>query len=224
MKRWLYAVIICLLFIFVNSCHYPNCTPKHATNKDTVIETKNIKTMNTEKDTATLAGGCFWCIETTMARLKGVDTAISGYTGGRISNPTYKEVCSGLTGHAEAVQIIYNPAVIDYATLLKVFFALHNPTTLNQQGGDIGTQYRSSIFYHDTQQLSIAKEIIQQLNEQVFDNKIVTELSPATTFYKAEMYHQNYYNLNRDSNPYCTAVIDPKVAKLRKEFSHLLKD
>ncbi len=180
---------------------------------------------NTNRDTAIFAGGCFWCIETTMARLKGVDTVISGYTGGKLKNPTYKEICSGLTGHAEAVKIIYNPETIDYNTLLTVFFTMHNPTTLNRQGGDIGTQYRSSIFYCNDAQKDSALNFIQKLTqEQVFTDPIVTEVVAEEIFYNAEDYHQNYYNLNRESNGYCTAVIDPKVAKLRKSFSHLLKD
>jgi peptide-methionine (S)-S-oxide reductase len=180
---------------------------------------------NKELEIATLAGGCFWCIETTMARLKGVDTAISGYIGGHVENPSYEAVCNGNTGHAEAVQIYYNPTIIDYQTLLTVFFTLHNPCTLNRQGGDIGTQYRSAIFYHNDTQKTIAEAYIKKLeSEQVFEEPIVTQLEPLSTFYIAEDYHQNYYNLNRERNSYCTAVIDPKVSKLRKSFSHLLKD
>ncbi len=178
-----------------------------------------------KKDTATFAGGCFWCIETTMNRLKGVEKVISGYTGGKTVNPTYKEICTGSTGHAEAVQIIYDPAIIDFNVLLTVFFAMHDPTTLNRQGADIGTQYRSAIFYHNEEQKLLAENYIKNLTEErIFSRPIVTELSALDTFYPAEDYHQDYYNINRERNSYCTAVIEPKVNKLRKTFLHLLKD
>ena len=180
---------------------------------------------NLNRDTATFAGGCFWCIETTMARLKGVDTVISGYTGGKTKDPTYREVCSGFTGHAEAVQIIYNPEIVDYNTLLTVFFTMHDPTQLNRQGNDVGTQYRSAIFYNSQAQKDSAEAFINKLTiDKVFDHAIVTELQPLGIYYNAEDYHQDYYNQNRLENSYCTAVIDPKVSKLRKTFSHLLKD
>jgi peptide-methionine (S)-S-oxide reductase len=180
---------------------------------------------NKKRDTATFAGGCFWCIETTMARLKGVDTVISGYTGGKTKDPTYREVCTGFTGHAEAVQVIYDPAVISYNTLLTVFFTMHDPTTLNRQGHDVGTQYRSAIFYNSREQKDSAEAFIKKLtDDKVFSAPIVTEVVPLGVYYNAEDYHQDYYNQNREENSYCTAVIDPKVAKLRKTFSHLLKD
>lgn len=173
---------------------------------------------------ATLAAGCFWCIEAVLIRLKGVEKAVSGYTAGKIKNPTYREVCSGLTGHAEAVEVHFNPEVLSYEVLLKVFFSVHNPTTLNRQGGDIGTQYRSAIYYHTPEQKNIAEKYIQELeNQKIFEDKIVTEISPAETFYTAEDYHQDYYNLNREKNSYCTVVIDPKVNKIRKSYAHLLK-
>lgn len=175
-------------------------------------------------EVATLAAGCFWCIEAVLLRLKGVEKVLSGYTAGKIKNPTYREVCSGLTGHAEAVEVYFDPNIISYEVLLKVFFSMHNPTTLNRQGGDIGTQYRSAIFYHNSEQKSIAENYIQELDaEKVFEDKIVTEISPAETFYPAEDYHQDYYNLNREKNSYCTVVIDPKVNKIRKSYAHLLK-
>lgn len=177
-----------------------------------------------QREVATFAGGCFWCIESAMNRLKGVEKAISGYTGGDTTNPSYREVCSGTTGHAEAVEVTYDPSVIDYQTLLTVFFTMHDPTTLNRQGADIGTQYRSAIFYHNPEQKKLAGDYIQKLEqEKVFGKPIVTRLDPAGTFYIAEDYHQDYYNQNRDKNSYCTAVIDPKISKLRKSFSHLLK-
>lgn len=209
-----------ILFLLI-SLFFVQC--KQQTSTQSMIP-ENIKN-NKELAIATLAGGCFWCIETTMARLKGVDTVLSGYIGGHIENPSYEAVCTGTTGHAEAVQIYYNPTVIDYQTLLTVFFSLHNPCTLNRQGGDIGAQYRSAIFYHDDTQKSIAENYIKQLEtDNVFSEPIVTSLEPLSTFYIAEDYHQNYYNLNRERNSYCTAVIDPKVTKLRQSFSHLLKD
>lgn len=175
-------------------------------------------------EVATLAAGCFWCIEAVLLRLIGVEKVLSGYTAGKIKNPTYREVCSGLTGHAEAVEVYFDPNIISYEVLLKVFFSMHNPTTLNRQGGDIGTQYRSAIFYHNSEQKTIAEKYIQELDaEKVFEDKIVTEISPAETFYPAEDYHQDYYNLNREKNSYCTVVIDPKVNKIRKSYAHLLK-
>jgi peptide-methionine (S)-S-oxide reductase len=179
---------------------------------------------NNKLEIATLAAGCFWCIEAVLVRLKGVEKAVSGYTAGKIKNPTYREVCSGLTGHAEAVEVYFDPEILSYEVLLKVFFSVHNPTTLNRQGGDIGTQYRSAIYYHSPEQKSIAENYIQELeNQKIFENKIVTEISPAERFYIAEDYHQDYYNLNREKNSYCTVVIDPKVNKIRKSYAHLLK-
>lgn len=176
-------------------------------------------------ETATLAGGCFWCLEAVYRRLKGVISVTSGYTGGKISNPTYREVCSGLTGHAEAVRIEFDSTVCSFETLLTVFFSMHDPTTLNRQGADIGTQYRSAVFYHNDTQLETTRAYIRKLEqEQVFANPVVTELSPAAEFYPAEDYHSNYYDLNREKNSYCTAVIDPKVNKLRKSYAHLLKE
>lgn len=179
--------------------------------------------MSNYSQVAILAGGCFWCIETTLNRLIGVKEVISGYTAGKIPNPTYREVCSGLTGHAEAVKVVFDPDQISYEMLLKVFFAMHDPTTLNRQGADIGTQYRSAIYYYNDEQKQTAEALIKQLESEGVFNKIVTEVSPADTFYVAEDYHQNYYEQNRQSNSYCTAVIDPKVNKLRKSFAHLLK-
>ena len=213
--------ISALLFICLIAC-----SAKTNNNSTNVVSNKsNMNDSNLNRDTATFAGGCFWCIETTMARLKGVDTVISGYTGGKTKDPTYREVCSGFTGHAEAVQIIYNPEIVDYNTLLTVFFTMHDPTQLNRQGNDVGTQYRSAIFYNSQAQKDSAEAFINKLTiEKVFDNPIVTELQPLGVYYNAEDYHQDYYNQNRLENSYCTAVIDPKVSKLRKTYSHLLKD
>ncbi len=174
-------------------------------------------------DTATFAAGCFWCVEAVFQELKGVLSVTSGYTGGKIKNPTYREVCSGLTGHAEACQIVYDPAVITYDELLEAFWSSHDPTTLNRQGADQGTQYRSAIFYHNDQQKQLAETYKAKLNaEKAFEKPIVTEISPASVFYKAEDYHQNYYNENGDA-PYCTFVIAPKLEKFRKVFKDKLK-
>lgn len=178
---------------------------------------------NQNSEIITLAGGCFWCIEAVLKRLKGVEELKSGYIGGKIKNPTYKEVCSGLTGHAEAVQVTYNQNIIELETLLTVFFTMHDPTTLNRQGADIGSQYRSAVFYHNDIQKEKTLQFIANLEkDNTFPSKIVTEVSLATEFYPAEDYHDNYYDLNRDKNSYCTAVIDPKINKLRKSFAHLL--
>jgi peptide-methionine (S)-S-oxide reductase len=173
---------------------------------------------------ATFGGGCFWCTEAVYAQIKGVESVVSGYIGGQVENPTYKQVCSGLTGHAEAVEITYDPAVVPYEKLLEIFFSTHDPTTLNRQGADVGTQYRSAIFYHDDEQKKVAQQVIIRLNAaKVFPSKIVTTLEPATVFYPAEDYHQDYFALN-GFQPYCQAVIAPKVTKVRKVFKELLKD
>jgi len=174
-------------------------------------------------DTATFAAGCFWCVEAVFQELKGVVSVTSGYTGGKIKNPTYREVCSGLTGHAEACRIIYDPAVISYDELLEAFWSSHDPTTLKRQGADQGTQYRSAIFYHNEQQKQLAEAYKAKLNaEKAFDKPVVTEISPSAEFYKAEDYHQDYYNLNGEA-PYCTYVIAPKLEKFRKVFKDKLK-
>ena len=176
----------------------------------------------THYDTATLGAGCFWCVEAIFQDLNGVISVASGYSGGGISNPTYREVCSGRTGHAEVCQIVYNPKILSFDELLEVFWTTHDPTTLNQQGADIGTQYRSAIFYHSDEQRKTAEEYKQKLNEaNAYPNPIVTEIAPYTAFYKAEDYHQNYYNQN-GSEPYCRIVIQPKVDKFKKVFKDKL--
>ena len=175
-------------------------------------------------ETATFGSGCFWCTEAIFLNVEGVGEVESGYEGGKVKNPTYKEVCSGLTGHAEVVRLTFNPSVVSYDQLLEIFWKTHDPTTPNQQGADIGTQYRSVIFYHDEQQKQKAEFYKKRLEEEkAFDKPVVTEISPATTFYKAEDYHQNYYNLN-SSAPYCTYVIQPKLEKFKKAFNSILKD
>jgi len=175
------------------------------------------------RETATLAGGCFWCIEAVLEPLEGVDSVVSGYMGGRHPNPSYEAVCTGVTGHAEAVQVTFDPAVLSYADLLELFFAFHDPTTLNRQGPDAGTQYRSAIFFHTPEQKLVAEQVIARLNgEKVFRDPIVTEVTPATTFYPAEDYHQGYYRRN-PTQGYCQAMIGPKVAKLRAKYASRLK-
>jgi peptide-methionine (S)-S-oxide reductase len=173
---------------------------------------------------ATFGGGCFWCTEAVYAQIKGVKSVTSGYIGGEVPNPTYKDVCTGLTGHAEAVEIEYDPTVVPYERLLEVFFATHDPTTKNRQGADVGTQYRSGVFYHDDEQKRIAEEVIKRLDDSgAFPAKIVTEVTKATTFYPAEDYHQDYF-ANNPRQPYCQAVVAPKVDKVRKVFKDMLAE
>lgn len=171
----------------------------------------------------TLGGGCFWCLEAVFVELQGVDKVESGYSGGTKPNPTYEQVCSGNTGHAEVAQITFDPDIISYQEILQIFFAIHDPTTLNRQGADVGTQYRSVIFYHDQEQRRIAEEMIDELNSaHIWPEPIVTEVAPLEVFYKAEDYHQDYYKYN-SQQPYCQAVITPKLAKFRKNFAKKLK-
>lgn len=181
--------------------------------------TQNIK----KTETAIFGGGCFWCTEAVFETLKGVLSVESGYCGGETSNPTYRDVTTGLTGHAEVIQIMFDPSVISYRQLLQVFFATHDPTMLNKQGADIGTQYRSVIFYHSDKQKEEAENIIRLLEkEKVFDAAVVTQIEPVFPFYKAEDYHQGYFNNNKQQ-PYCRVVINPKMNKLRKEFADWIK-
>ncbi|MBL7473468.1 peptide-methionine (S)-S-oxide reductase MsrA [Robertkochia sediminum] len=174
-------------------------------------------------ETAYLAGGCFWCTEAVFEQIEGVNSVISGYTGGLIKNPAYREICTGRTGHAEAVKITFDPEVVSFRGLLEVFFATHDPTTLNRQGNDMGTQYRSGIFYTTPEQREQAQAFIELLTEEkVFDDPIVTEITAAGPFYAAEEYHQDYYALHREQ-PYCRVIIDPKIKKLKQYYSHKLK-
>ena len=169
-------------------------------------------------DVATFGGGCFWCTEAIFQRLKGVKKVVSGYSGGKIKNPTYREVCSGLTGHAEVIQVTYDPSETSFAELLEVFFSTHDPTTLNRQGADTGTQYRSVIFYHNEEQKRIAESFKKELNDaNAFRKPVVTEISPISDFYAAENYHQDYYNANTEA-PYCQFVIAPKLEKFTAKF------
>lgn len=179
--------------------------------------------MGTNQQIATLAGGCFWCLEAAFNELKGVENVVSGYAGGNVPHPTYEQVCTGETGHAEAVQITFDADLLSFGDLLRIFFSLHDPTTLNRQGPDVGTQYRSAIFYHDETQRIEAEEIIRELTQTgLWDHPIVTEVTPFTNFYPAEAYHQNYFARN-PWQPYCRTVVAPKVAKFRKQFVERLK-
>lgn len=182
--------------------------------------------MSTEKnlETITLGAGCFWCVEAVFQQLKGVYSVESGYSGGHVKNPSYQEVCTGTTGHAEVCQITYDPSEISFTEILEVFWKTHDPTTLNRQGGDIGTQYRSSVFYHHDEQRKLAEEMKSRINAAgIWNSPVVTEILPFTVFYKAEDYHQEYYFQNA-SQPYCSAVITPKIEKFRKVFADKLKE
>jgi len=172
---------------------------------------------------ATLGGGCFWCTEAIFQRVKGVDTVISGYAGDTEEMANYEQVCAGLTQHAEVVQVAFDPAIISYEEILEIFFSTHDPTTPNRQGNDVGPQYRSAIFYHSEDQKSVAEKVKATVATQIWDNPIVTEISPLEEFFGGEEYHQNYYNNVGLRNPYCSFVITPKVNKFKKKFAHKLK-
>ncbi len=195
-------------------------------NKVKQMNQENVKAENsivTPVGVATFGAGCFWCVEAVFQKLKGVDKVESGYMGGAVKNPTYKDVCSGQTGHAEVCQITYNPSKITFEELLEVFWKTHDPTTLNRQGGDVGTQYRSAVFYHTATQKETAESIKKQLGVSgAFDAPNVTTFEPASIFYKAENYHQDYFNQN-GSNPYCQMVVKPKVEKFKKVFGEKIK-
>jgi peptide-methionine (S)-S-oxide reductase len=179
--------------------------------------------MANPSEIATLGGGCFWCLEAVFEQVRGVEKVESGYAGGAGTAPNHRQICTGTTGHAEVVQVTFDPAVISYREILEIFFAIHDPTTLNRQGADAGTQYRSAIFYHSAAQKQIAEQVIAELGAaHVWERPIVTEVTAAPTFYKAEDYHQGYFSQN-PAQPYCQAVVAPKVAKLRKQFATKLK-
>lgn len=210
-----YAIGLCLLSLIA-------CNSK-VNSKQIIIEDEIIMDANKVTEIATLGSGCFWCTEAIFLRVNGVLKVQSGYSGGNVPNPTYEAVCTGKTGHAEVCQITFDPSVISFTDLLQVFFNTHDPTTLNQQGADVGTQYRSVILYHSEEQKKIAEGIISQLDEEkIWETKIVTEISPFKKFYKAEDYHQNYYARN-EYQPYCSFVITPKIEKFEKVFSDKLK-
>jgi peptide-methionine (S)-S-oxide reductase len=175
------------------------------------------------REVATLGGGCFWCLEAVYDELRGVEKVESGYSGGTVPDPTYRQVCTGTTGHAEVVQVTFDPEVVSFSEILQVFFTIHDPTTLNRQGADVGPQYRSAILYHDQEQRRVAEEVISELEaERVWDDPIVTEVTPFEEFYVAEDYHQDYFR-NNAYQPYCQVVISPKVAKFRKQYLERLK-
>jgi peptide-methionine (S)-S-oxide reductase len=173
-------------------------------------------------EVATLGGGCFWCLEPIFDDLRGIVSVESGYAGGHRPNPTYEQVCTGTTGHAEVVRVTFNPREVSYEELLRIFFSFHDPTTLNRQGADVGTQYRSVIFYHSPEQMKTAEEVIRSLQDEGVWKGIVTQVVPADTFYQAEDYHQEYF-ANNARQPYCNVVIAPKVAKFRKQYAERLK-
>ena len=203
-----------------------SCAQPEKKVKMTIPQTasKQENTAATTTATATLANGCFWCTEAIFEQLDGVISATSGYTDGQVKNPTYKQVCTGETGHAEALQIVYDPAKISFDELLEVFWETHDPTTLNRQGGDVGTQYRSGIYYHNEEQKLKAEKYKAELDKSgAFNNPVVTEIKPFSEFYAAENYHQQYYENNGNNNPYCSMVIRPKVDKFRKVFKDKLK-
>lgn len=179
--------------------------------------------MDNDSETATLANGCFWCSEAIFKRLKGVKSVTPGYSGGTIKNPSYDQVCDGTTGHAESIQIVFDPSVIDFDKILNIFWHTHNPTTLNRQGNDVGTQYRSAIFYHNEKQREIAEKSKKDLErERIYKDSIVTEITPFKNFYTAENYHKDYYDNNKQAH-YCNFVIDPKIRKLLKEYENDIK-
>lgn len=183
----------------------------------------NGTTSNDGRQVATLAGGCFWCLEAVYNELRGVESVVSGYAGGEVPNPTYEAVCSETTGHAEVVQIAFDPEAVSFRELLEVFFTIHDPTTLNRQGNDVGTQYRSAIFYHDEEQRLISEDVIEEMTVAgLWDDPIVTEVTALDTFYEAEEYHQRYFEKN-PFQPYCFVVVRPKVSKFRKKFVSRLK-
>ncbi len=192
-------------------------------NQDTQTAGINTKTGNSKFDTATFGAGCFWCVEAQFQMLDGVESVKSGFSGGHVKNPSYREVCDGTTGHAEVCQIVYDTSKLSYKDMLEAFWKTHDPTQLNRQGNDVGTQYRSVIFYHNDEQKKLAEEYKKKLNESgAYDGPVVTEISPYSTFYKAEDYHQNYFNENGDV-PYCRFVVQPKVEKFREVFKDKLK-
>lgn len=216
------SLLISLTSLLSCAQNNPVETKTNATNKKNSMTSEN--TIKGVTDTATFANGCFWCTEAIFEELKGVISATSGYTGGQTENPTYKEVCTGETGHAECLQIIYDPSVISFDELLEVFWETHDPTTLNRQGADVGTQYRSGIFYHNQEQKEKAEKYKAELDKSgAFHRPIVTEITAFSKFYPAEAYHQQYFENNENNNPYCKIVIRPKLDKFRKVFKDKLK-
>jgi peptide-methionine (S)-S-oxide reductase len=205
------------------SCAQSSTNNKQTMNQTQPSDTINKNSSNPNSETATFGAGCFWCVEAQFQMLDGVESVVSGFSGGTVKNPSYKEVCNGTTGHAEVCQIVYDKSKLSYADMLEAFWKSHDPTQLNRQGNDMGTQYRSVIFYHNEEQKRLAEEYKKKLNESgAYNDPVVTEISPYTVFYKADDYHQNYFNENGDV-PYCRFVVQPKVDKFRKVFADKLK-
>lgn len=211
-----------IIGIFLALLPFSFCAKEKNINLPKSIQTKNME-IQKEMEVATLAGGCFWCTEAVFLELDGVKKVVSGYIGGNTLNPTYKDICNGDTGHAEAIEITFDPKEVSFGELLEIFFATHDPTTLNRQGNDIGTQYRSEIFYHNPTQKQLSEDYIALMtSENTFGKPIVTKISAASKFYEAEDYHQNYYNQNKTQG-YCSYVITPKIEKLKKVYQDKLK-
>jgi len=224
-KKLRIAVTFVPAIFFVNACGQLKTSEKQINMESTGKTELTTQTHSSETtiDTATFGAGCFWCVEAVFQRLEGVLSVKSGYSGGGVKNPSYKEVCNGTTGHAEVAQIVYDKSKISFDELLEVFWKTHDPTTLNRQGNDYGTQYRSAIFYHNEEQKKLAEKCKKELNdEKAYPNPIITEITPFTNYYPAEDYHQNYFNSN-GNEPYCRYVIQPKVEKLEKIFKNKLK-
>jgi peptide-methionine (S)-S-oxide reductase len=223
------SISFIVLTAFTSCGQSPAATTKNdnknnMNNTSTTTNADNATQATAAYDTATFANGCFWCTEAIFEELEGVVSATSGYTGGNVVNPTYKQVCTGQTGHAECLQIVYDPKKISFDELLEVFWKTHDPTTLNQQGNDVGTQYRSGVFYHNDEQKQKAEKYKAELDKvKAFDDPIVTEITPFTKFYPAEDYHQQYFENNENNNPYCRIVIRPKLDKFEKAFKDKLK-
>lgn len=216
------SIFLTISSILLMSCGNPHAS-SNASSEMNTMETTMERNTNVELDTAIFGAGCFWCVEAIFQQLEGVEKVASGYSGGARENPTYDQVCSGATGHAEVIQVIYDPAKISFVDLLEVFWGVHDPTTLNRQGADVGTQYRSVIFYTNADQKKLAEDYKTKLNASgAFPQPVVTEISPLKSFYVAENYHQNYFNEN-GNQPYCSLVIRPKLDKFKKVFSDKMK-
>ena len=213
-----------ILLTGIGSLSFLCCTPSTSQTKLTAM-TPNLDSIPADQiDTATLGGGCFWCVEAVMLQVEGVYTVVSGYSGGKAEEADYETVSTGRTRHAEVVQVYFNPKLVSYADILEIFWSTHDPTTPNRQGNDVGPQYRSVIFYHNDEQRSVAEQSKRETATKIWDDPIVTEISPFNGFWKAEEYHQNYYNRVGDRNPYCTYIITPKVQKFKKQFPEKLKE
>ena len=223
-----FLLIFSLIAFGITSCHtaptsgVETKTAMSVNASGTVPASTNAVDSNTTTEIATLGGGCFWCVEAVYQELQGVQKVVSGYMGGHVDNPTYREVCSGLTGHAEVIQLMYDPAKVSYREILEIFFTVHDPTTLNRQGNDTGTQYRSVIYYHSEEQRTIAEDVKKNTAPELWNDPIVTEISAAEKFYPAESYHQNYYRDNPNQG-YCSFIIALKLKKFREKYSNKLK-